>query len=370
MSYFSEVLKEPLPSHQKHFVESVENEYARIDIYYEEYTDLFTLYIEKSHQTKEEKKKQQELLKKLNYDPKTKTIEVDGHKTGFRIDREDPDNASHSTGYLKKSESKTLDKYNEGNALKRTKMLKDEKFKNITNKLEGKHKYSGDHYTRRYKLSTPKAGTTKSGTVRIGKNKLNEDMILHEVGHSRDLSNRRRAEAEPSYVAKYGTKELSKEARRARLELNRLNKMPRREARKIPDFEKKCRELEKTVQKGIEQTPSYRKDKRQQRRDAIEKMDKNLKRQVDESWELGSHDRYAGEYYADAYAMKHSSTKGKKLYKDMKKRYGKIENEAYTKGNGRLYNAAKEAKESTEKREKIARGAYRKYGKTAIESAE
>lgn len=406
MGNFNDILEEPLPSHTPLFVECVENDYGSIRVYYEKASDLYTLYIEKSHQTPEEKKKQQELLKKLNYDPKTKTIEVDGHRTRFNIDRENPDEAYSAQSTLTKKEMKKIHNSlnNADSTKKKLDIIKDKDMAQLKKKAFIRN-------TKNYKNGVTKRdySGTRSHGVTVGKKSLDEGSILHEVGHVRYASNQRRAEAEPSYVAKYGTKELSKDVRRARLELNKLKK------KENPTFteKKKIEKLEKIVQKGIESTPSYKKDEGQQKRDAMKKMDEELKKKLKKR-NLNSHDKEISEYYADAYAIKHASTHGEDMFKSIKKSYDDDikrtktkthlnNNKASLKQIGKYYNKyskfpvtnkdidnavdsklgtvvakgvgavdrhkLRKHKKSTKEREKIAKDAYKKYGKTAVESA-
>lgn len=290
------------------FIESIENEYGSIDVYYEETNDLFTLYIEKSHQSPENKKKQQELLKKLNYDPKTKTIEVDGHKTQFRIDRKDPDAAHIQCTRSRKSKKALADKYADSSKYNDAKLRKKDPGKFAAGQQAYKKNTTFDGYGSGKRAHTLNFSGSRNQGVFIGKNKMDEDTILHEVGHVRDMSNRRRANAEPSFVAKYGTKELPKEVRYARLELNKLKK--KAETDKLSYAEKtRIKKLENTIQKGIESTETYKNDKGQQRRDTIEKADKDIEKTINRKRrKLNKHDKSTNEYYADAYAKKHSTT--------------------------------------------------------------
>lgn len=274
--------------------------------------------MEKSHQTPEEKKKQQELLKKLKYDPKTKTIEVDGHRTRFNIDRENFDTAYMTSDYVNKKKRDKLNKYRSSSKSNQHKYSKSEKkeIENISNKLKASHS-SG-------------VGKMKIGGVTVSKDMLDEDTILHEIGHIRDYSNRRRANAQPSYVSKYGTSELPKDARKARLELNKLNK----KGKLTPVDSIRKKKLEKIVDKSIKSTASYKNDKELQRKDAIDKMDKEVNKAIrKKSRKLNSHDKIVDEYYADAYALKHGT--------------GNVVNKIidhYIKINKRLKNVTKEEK--------------------------
>ena len=281
------------------------------DIFYLESTDEFIITFESGNQTKEEKKKQQEVLKKLKYDPKTKTIEVNGHRCPFKIDREDPDSAQQTASALSKKDRKFMNKYrqkyqSEANFVKEVNKDED-KVSNETDKykrLRDKSRTLGSPYDKNKKRR--ETGIKLDG-VTVGKNNLNEESILHEVSHNRDGSIRRRIGAEPSYVAKYGTKELSKEARKARLELNKLKK---KEKPSILE-KQKMKKLEKTLQKGIEATDSYKNDKWQQKRDQVNEMDKYIEKQIRKNKrKLNSHDQYKGEHIADASSEKNSSKPG------------------------------------------------------------
>lgn len=231
--------------------------------------------LEKSERQKETNKKFTELLQKYNYDPKTKTIEVDGHRVRVTIDREDPNRSSaRSSGYsVPVSQSQVIRKH-------------------MPRKIHG---------------------------IIIGKNNTEKE-LLHEVGHIRNFANDRKDVKEPGFVQKYGTSHFTKEERR---KLNEQKQGMNKADRNVPydiDYQYHSKKYDKIVDNAKRKTEKYKQDKDQQRvdkrRELYDAVDHNSKTMGNG---MNRHDSDPEEYYADLYAMKHG-TRDNKYNDSWKKR--------------------------------------------------
>jgi len=208
--------------------------------------------IEKSERQKETNKKFTQLLQKYNYDPKSKTIEVDGHRVKVNVDREDPNNAHAST------------------------------------RMNGKY-------------------IEKIDGITVGKNS-DERTLLHEVGHVRYNSNKRKINREPRFDNKYGLSSLDKDTRRKLVKYKKNQNKANNLSDK--DFYKDMYDI--SINRGSKKTDLYKQDEDQQRIKKLDDFHKGVLqyRKIDDD-NLNDHDKRYEEFYADLYAMKHGNSNKK-----------------------------------------------------------
>ena len=222
--------------------------------------------IEKSVRQREINRKFSSLLNKYNYDPKTKTIEVNGTKIKVNVNREDPYAASTMLQV-------DMKKYNR--EVKRLISIG-------MNEKDAKHIASS---------LLKRSGNTKIKSISIG-NQINEFGLLHEVGHVKDESNKRKIKREKQFIDKYGRSSLNKDTRK---ELLKDDFFDDRDNNKI--------------QKDIEKAVDEKNDKDQKRVINYKKINDAIKyqnlKQLYADKTLNEHDRSNSEYIADLYAMTH-----------------------------------------------------------------
>ena len=236
-----------------------------------------------------EKNKFNDGVKKYNYDPKSKTIEIDGVRTPIKYDRYEKSSMySHTTKtdkHEKKSEMKILNKNrSKGGRDRVKKKINDRYYKGIT----------------------------------ISKEDLDDfDFIVnHENQHAKDASIQRMIDREPRFDTKYGTSGLDKDTRRKLLKV----KKEFREYRKthkghedkfiVGDFEDR---IEQLLNMSKKKTKEYKNDKNEKMKDKRKKFDDKIIDYICDHGKsadhLNSHDRDTREFYADLGAMKHGKSK-------------------------------------------------------------
>ena len=270
----------------KRFIKLARQRKEEYDIKPHEYRKPNTYY-----NAKKGKEKFNELVKKYNYDPKTKTIEIDGTRTPIRyIHDNDDSNYKMQTRYGKHmlknmiKDARCKSKKSEiGNTMKK---LKNDNYKGIT----------------------------------INKSALNDfdNTINHENQHAKDASLRRMMEREPRFDTKYGTSGLDEDTRRKLLKVKK-EYMEYRKSHKghenkftIDNFEDRIEEL---LDKSKKKTKEYKTDKNEKRKDKRKEFSKKVREYLDSpnnkklKDNMNSHDRDDMEFYADLGAMKHGKDK-------------------------------------------------------------